>query len=830
MTNETSPDAGPQAPIAGVIDQPIGEELQRSYLDYAMSVIIGRALPDIRDGLKPVHRRILYAMSDLAMRYNQPYKKCARIVGEVLGKYHPHGDQSVYDALVRMAQDFSMRVPLIDGQGNFGSIDSDPAAHMRYTEARLMKVADEMLQDIDKETVDMAENFDGSLEEPTVLPAKLPNLLVNGSTGIAVGMATNIPPHNPIEIAKAAIALIENPNIDTLELAGIAPGPDFPTGGIVLGKTGIMQYYGSGRGKLIVRSVVTKEVVKNRTRLIVHEIPYMVSKADIITQIAELVKDKKIDGVSDIVDESDREGIRVVIELKKDATPEVVENSLYVHTNLQVTFGVIMLSIVEGRPRVLGIKDVLSHYVRHRQSVVRRRTAYDLKKAKEKEHLLEGLVIALDHLDAVVALIRKAKDVETARTGLVGSFKLTEIQANAILEMRLSRLTNLEQAKVRDDLAATKALITELEDILAHEPRILKIIVEELSHIIATYPSPRRTKLQDGGDVEIDLEDLIEPEDVVVTVSDQGYAKRIAVDAYRAQGRGGKGIIASTTKEEDFSRHLIVANTHSWLLVFTDKGKVYWTKAYKLPEGARQAKGKPIVNIVNITPEERVRAIIPVREFPDDRYLLFVTKNGLLKKTALSAYGNVRQNGIIALNLEEGDELVDVLHTSGTDTIFIATADGMAVRCSEDEVRAVGRGSTGVIGIRMEKGDAVVSAVLSKENEMILAITANGYGKRTAPDEYRHISRGGKGVINIMTSDRNGKVVAVRSVRDNQDVMLISKGGITIRTPSTGISLIGRNTQGVRIMRLESNDKIVACTVIDGDEEDTAPTVISTGG
>ena len=830
MTNETSPDAGPQAPIAGVIDQPIGEELQRSYLDYAMSVIIGRALPDIRDGLKPVHRRILYAMSDLAMRYNQPYKKCARIVGEVLGKYHPHGDQSVYDALVRMAQDFSMRVPLIDGQGNFGSIDSDPAAHMRYTEARLMKVADEMLQDIDKETVDMAENFDGSLEEPTVLPAKLPNLLVNGSTGIAVGMATNIPPHNPIEIAKAAIALIENPNIDTLELAGIAPGPDFPTGGIVLGKTGIMQYYGSGRGKLIVRSVVTKEVVKNRTRLIVHEIPYMVSKADIITQIAELVKDKKIDGVSDIVDESDREGIRVVIELKKDATPEVVENSLYVHTNLQVTFGVIMLSIVEGRPRVLGIKDVLSHYVRHRQSVVRRRTAYDLKKAKEKEHLLEGLVIALDHLDAVVALIRKAKDVETARTGLVGSFKLTKIQANAILEMRLSRLTNLEQAKVRDDLAATKALITELEDILAHEPRILKIIVEELSHIIATYPSPRRTKLQDGGDVEIDLEDLIEPEDVVVTVSDQGYAKRIAVDAYRAQGRGGKGIIASTTKEEDFSRHLIVANTHSWLLVFTDKGKVYWTKAYKLPEGARQAKGKPIVNIVNITPEERVRAIIPVREFPDDRYLLFVTKNGLLKKTALSAYGNVRQNGIIALNLEEGDELVDVLHTSGTDTIFIATADGMAVRCSEDEVRAVGRGSTGVIGIRMEKGDAVVSAVLSKENEMILAITANGYGKRTAPDEYRHISRGGKGVINIMTSDRNGKVVAVRSVRDNQDVMLISKGGITIRTPSTGISLIGRNTQGVRIMRLESNDKIVACTVIDGDEEDTAPTVISTGG
>ncbi len=566
MTDETSPDAGPQAPVAGIIDQPIGEELQRSYLDYAMSVIIGRALPDIRDGLKPVHRRILYAMGELSMRYNQPYKKCARIVGEVLGKYHPHGDQSVYDALVRMAQDFSMRVPLIDGQGNFGSIDSDPAAHMRYTEARLMKVADEMLQDIDKETVDMAENFDGSLEEPTVLPARLPNLLINGSTGIAVGMATNIPPHNPNEIAKAAIALIENPGIDPLELVAIAPGPDFPTGGIVLGKTGIMQYYGSGRGKLIVRSVVTKEVVKNRTRLIVHEIPYMVSKADIITQVADLVKDKKIDGVSDIVDESDREGIRVVIELKKDATPEVVENALYVHTNLQVTFGVIMLSIVEGRPRVLGLKDVLSHYVRHRQSVVRRRTAYDLKKAKEKEHLLEGLVIALDHLDAVVALIRKAKDVETARIGLVSSFKLTEIQANAILEMRLSRLTNLEQAKVRDELGVTKALIRELEDILAHEPRILKIIVDELKHIIETYPSPRRTKLQDGGDAEIDLEDLIEPEDVVVTVSDQSGvpdASRRSQIHKQSSSPSAIGVTRSVSRSTRTARRAVAARALS---------------------------------------------------------------------------------------------------------------------------------------------------------------------------------------------------------------------------------------------------------------------------
>ena len=825
MSTAPTPDAGPQAPPSGIVGQSISDELQRSYLDYAMSVIIGRALPDIRDGLKPVHRRILYTMDGLAVRHNQAYKKCARIVGDALGKYHPHGDQSVYDALVRMAQDFSMRYPLVDGQGNFGSVDGDSPAAMRYTEARLSKVADEMLQDLDKETVAMTENFDGTLEEPTVLPAKLPNLLVNGSTGIAVGMATNIPPHNLGEVAQAAIALNENADIDTLELAKLMPGPDFPTGGIILGSTGILQYYAGGRGRLRVRSVIRHETVKNRNRLIISEIPYMVNKSDLITQIADLVKEKKIDGISDITDESDRDGMRIVIELKKDATPEIVENSLYVLSNLQVTFGVIMLSIVDGRPAVLGLKEVLRHHLLHRHDVVRRRTAFDLKKAKEKEHLLEGLVIALDHLDAVVALIRKAKDVDTARTGLVSGFHLTEIQANAILEMRLSRLTGLEQAKVRDELAATKRTIIDLEDILAREERVRAIITQELRDLIERYPSPRRTQLQIGGEEEIDLEDLIEPEDVVVTISEQGYAKRVAADAYRTQGRGGKGVIASTTKEEDFIRHLTIANTHSWLLVFTDKGKVYWTKAYRLPEGTRQSKGKPLINLISLQPSERVRAVIPVREFADDKYLMFVTRNGLLKKTALSAYANVRNNGIIALNLEDGDTLVNVLLTDGKATILLASADGMAVRCSEDEVRAMGRGSTGVYGIRLEKGDAVVGAVLSGENETILAVTEHGYGKRTPPDEYRHISRGGKGVINIITSERNGKVVAVSSVRDDQDVMLISKNGVTIRTPTTGISVIGRNTQGVRLMRLESGDRVVACTIVEREGDEPEPKV-----
>jgi DNA gyrase subunit A len=808
--------------VAQVIPQIIEEELQKSYLDYAMSVIIGRALPDVRDGLKPVHRRILYAMNELSNRHNQPYKKCARIVGEVLGKYHPHGDVAVYDALVRMAQDFSLRYPIVDGQGNFGSVDGDPAAHMRYTEARLTKISDELLQDLDKDTVNMVENFDGSLKEPSVLPSKFPNLLVNGSSGIAVGMATNIPPHNLAETCAAAIALLDNPQIETMELAKLMPGPDFPTGGIIKGQTGILQYYAGGRGKLRVHSVITQEKHKDRMRLVITELPYQLNKADLVTEIADAIKDKRIDGIADIRDESDRDGMRVVLDLKKDATPEIVENQLVHTTRVQMTFGVIMLAIVDGQPKVLGLKGILEQYLLHRRVVVRRRTQYELTKAEDKAHLLEGLVIALDHIDPIITLLKGAKNTEEARAGLMGTYKLSEKQANAILEMRLSRLTGLEQTKIRDDLAATRITIEDLKDILAKEHRITAIIKEELTTLVSAYPSPRRTKIEAAAEEDLNLEDLIVPEDVVVTISQENYCKRVPVTTYRAQARGGKGITAATTKDEDAIAHLFVANTHSWLLVFTDKGRVYWTKVYTIPEGSRQSKGKPIINIVKVAPGEKVRAVIPVKEFTDDRFLFFATKNGTVKKTVLSAYGNVRQSGINAINLEQNDDLVQVLLTTGHDTIFLASKDGMAVRFSEEDVRGMGRSSTGVIGIRLTDKDEVADAIISHENQAILTVTENGYGKRTESEEYRHINRGGKGVINIMTNDRNGHVVAVRSVEETKDVMLISKSGITIRTPATGISVIGRNTQGVRLMNLKAGDKVVACTVLD-HEEDVEP-------
>jgi len=806
-----------------IIPRIIEDELKQSYLDYSMSVIIGRALPDIRDGLKPVHRRILFAMHDLNMRHNQPYKKSARIVGEVLGKYHPHGDQSVYDALVRMAQDFSMRQPLIDGQGNFGNIDGDPPAAMRYTEARLSKISDELLQDLDKETVEMTENFDGSLKEPTVMPAKFPNLLINGSSGIAVGMATNIPPHNLREVCEAAIMVLDQPDIDTLELAKVMPGPDFPTGGIIQGRAGILQYYGGGRGKLRVRAVIRQEKKGERNRLIVTEIPYQLSKSDLITEIADAVKEKKIEGISDIRDESDRDGMRIVIEIKRDASPEIVENQLVHHTRMQVTFGVIMLAIVEGQPKVLGLKAIIEHYIQHRKVMVKRRTQFDLTKAEDKAHLLEGLVIALDHIDPIVTLIKAAKNTEEARTGLIEKYGLSEKQANAILEMRLSRLTGLEQSKIRKDLDDTRILISDLKEILGSEQRIKSIIKNELTQLSETYKSERRTQIIDGGEDAKDLEDLIEPEDVVVTISSENYCKRLPVNTYRAQGRGGKGITAATVKEEDAVEHLFIANTHAWLMVFTDKGKVYWTKVYNIPEGSRQSKGKPIINIVKVQPGEKVRAVIPVKEFSDDKYLLFCTKNGIAKKTVLSAYGNVREGGIIALNLEEGDDLISVLLTTGNDTVFIASANGNAVRFSEQDIRPTGRSSTGVIGIRLEEKDKVVGAIITHDTHTVLTITENGYGKRTEAGEYRHINRGGKGVINIITSDRNGKVVAIRDVIDDQDIMLISKNGITIRTPASGISVIGRNTQGVRIMNLKDGDKVVACTVVQPENEEPTP-------
>lgn len=803
-----------------IVIQPIDKELQTSYLDYAMSVIVGRALPDVKDGLKPVHRRILYAMNDLSLRHNQPHKKCARIVGEVLGKYHPHGDQSVYDALVRMGQDFSLRYMLVDGQGNFGSLDGDPPAAMRYTEARLARISDELLQDIDKETIEMTPNFDGSLEEPSVLPGKFPNLLVNGSTGIAVGMATNIPPHNIKEVCTAAIRLIDDPDTEALDIAEIMPGPDFPTGGIIQGRTGILQYYSGGRGKLRVRAVIEHETTPaGRTRLVITEIPYMVNKADLVQEIARYVKEKKIEGIADIVDESDRKGMRVVLELKKDASPEIAENLLYHHTRCMVTIGVIMIALVNGQPKVMGIKEVLTHYIAHRQSMVRKRTEYDLKKAEEKAHILEGVVVALDNIDEVIAMLKKARNADEGRAGLVNNYGLSERQANAILEMRLSRLTGLEQNKVRSDLEETRKRIEEFKAILSSEQRILRIIRDELQELIEKYGDARRTAIQDGGEEGLDLEDLIEPENMVVTISDGGYCKRLPVDTYRAQHRGGKGIIGSGTKEDDFIRHLFVANTHDWLMIFTDKGKVYWKKVYTLPESSRQSKGRPIINIINIDPDEKVRAVIPVREFTDDRYLVFVTRKGLIKKTVLSAYKNIRQTGIIAINLQDEDNLVDVLLTGGDDVLMIASRQGMAIKFAEEDVRPVGRNSMGVKGINLANDDQVVDALVVRTGHMILSVTENGYGKRSDPDDYRLINRGGKGVINIITSDRNGPVAAVKCVNEEQDIMVMSKSGITLRTPVEEIRVISRNTQGVRLMGLKEDDRVVACTIVSREEE-----------
>ncbi|MBR9700591.1 DNA gyrase subunit A [Candidatus Woesearchaeota archaeon] len=1241
-----------------IIPQPIEEELQKSYLDYAMSVIVGRALPDVRDGLKPVHRRILYAMSDLSLKHNQSHKKCARIVGEVLGKYHPHGDQSVYDALVRMGQDFSLRYPFIDGQGNFGSIDNDPAAAMRYcvtgdtiiltdqgmmpicslsdeeecdidmgvlsvdgkynratkffdsgihrtikintslgfsiegsynhpmlvwehgpdlrpylswkmldeikegdvavlnrghelfakhsfalreyypkrgyrnevplpeemdeelafllgalvsegsfhqkqilfnnsdmkfykkvklcaetlfpgvqlyesivhggckqfsiyeqkvvlflqnigltnvkshnkvipfsvlqskrehvraflislfegdgsvqaktdkrhggqsmqlfytsksrelvrqlkvvllnfgiasniinidrrngcnrlvisnqdhvsrfnrfigffsdrkgqvlltvekisdkrmsktdfipflndylrftysqnifhkynfdrynrlrvnknkvqhllskedrklvdwlldnnylfspitavkrnekgkkvysvkvdsnchsfiangfinhnTEARLAKISDEMLQDLDKETVEMTPNFDDSLEEPTVLPAKVPGLLINGSTGIAVGMATNIPPHNLAEVAQATIKIIEDPEVPLQEILQVMPGPDFPTGGTIQGISGIHSYYSTGRGRLRVKAVMSKETTKKgKNRIIITEIPYMVNKADLIKEVARSVKDKRVEGISDIFDESDRKGMRIVIELKRDANSEIVENQLLHHTRMIVTIGVIMLAIVDGQPKVMGIKEVLDHFILHRRIIVRKRAEYNLKKAEDKAHILEGLVKALDNIDAIVEKLKKAKSASEGREALMTGYNLSEKQANAILEMKLSRLTGLEQDKIRTDLLETHDLIMRLKQILSSEQNILDIIKEELQSLIETYGDARKTRIDESAEEDIDLEDLIDPEDVVITISKEGYCKRLPVDTYRAQHRGGKGIIGTTTKDEDFVRHLFIANTHTWLMIFTDKGKVYWKKAYNIPEGSRTSKGKPIINIINVEQDEHVRAVFPVKEFTDDKYLFFVTRKGTVKKTVLSAYGNIRQTGIKAINLDEDDNLMDVLLTTGESTIMIATRRGMAIKFSGTNVRPMGRVSRGVRGIRLAKDDRVVDSLVVKDDCMIMSITVNGYGKRTNPADYRLINRGGKGVRNIITGPRNGKVAAVKAVREDQDIMVITRKGITIRTPVLGIRVIGRNTKGVKIMNLKDEDKVITCTIVSKEEDDPIP-------
>jgi DNA gyrase subunit A len=792
----------------------IEDEMKSSYLDYAMSVIVGRALPDVRDGLKPVHRRILYAMQDLGMIHSKPYKKCARIVGETLGKYHPHGDTAVYDSLVRMTQDFSLRYPLIAGQGNFGSVDGDNAAAMRYTEARLAKISDEMLADLDKDTVDFHPNFDGSLKEPSVLPSKFPNLLVNGSSGIAVGMATNIPPHNFSEVAAGVIELIDNPAATVADLMEHIKGPDFPTGGIIRGTHGIKSACEKGRGKVVVRGRAEIEEHKNKERIIISEIPYQVNKAHLIEHIADLVKNGSITGISDIRDESDKDGMRVVIELKAGTASNVILNQLYRHTRLESSFGVILLSLVDNAPKVLNIKEMLQHFINHRRVVVRRRTEFELKKAEDRAHILDGLIIALDDIDNIVQKIKASKDIEAAKSVLMGDYELTEIQAKAILDMKLQKLASLEQEKIKEEYDKLIEVIAELKAILASEPKILDIIKKEILELKEKYGDERRTEISlDGGD-EMTDEDLIPEEEMVVTITHAGYIKRLATDTYRTQGRGGKGVVGTTSKEDDFVEQLFIASTHDYVLFFTNKGKVYWLKVYELPQASRQAKGKAIVNLIRLAQGERVTAFVLVKEFDDSHYLLMSTKKGLVKKSSLELYSRPRKGGIIGIGLNDDDELIEVSLTDGQDNIILATKKGMAIRFNESDARPMGRTATGVRGIKLKQDDEVCGMVKGIDERTLLTITENGYGKRTQISEYRLINRGGVGVKNIICSPRNGDVVAVLSIADEDDVMFISKEGVIIRTIAQGISKIGRATQGFRLMKIGSGDKAVAAAKI----------------
>ena len=794
----------------------IEDEMKKSYIDYAMSVIVGRALPDVRDGLKPVHRRILYAMNELGLTYNKPFKKCARVVGEVLGKYHPHGDTAVYDALVRMGQDFSLRYPLIQGQGNFGSVDGDSAAAMRYTEARLAKISQEMLQDIEKETVPFVENFDGSLKEPTILPAKIPNLLVNGSSGIAVGMATNIPPHNLREVCDAVIATINNPDITMEELMQIVEGPDLPTGGLICGKQGIMQIYKTGRGKIKIRAKIRVEESHGKEALIVEEIPYQINKSQLIEEIALLVREKRVKGISDIRDESDREGMRIVIELKRDADSGIVINQLYKHSRLQNTMGIIMLALVDNEPKILNLKQMLGFFIMHRANIIKNRVTFELKKAKERAHILEGLITALKDIDMVVKRIKASKTVEDAAGTLIKNYKLTKIQAKAILEMRLQKLASLEQENIKKEYSELLETIKRLKQILASNKEILNIIKEETEEI-KNYSDERKTHFIEYEE-DLDIEDLIKPHDVVVTVTHSNYIKRLPVDTYKQQKRGGKGIIATGTKEEDFVEDLFIANTHSYILFFTDKGKVYWLKVYNMPEASRQATGKAIVNLIRTEKDEKISAFIPVKEFVDGKYLILATKKGVIKKTRLEAYSRPRRGGIIAINLDKDDELINAALTDGSKEIIIATKKGMAVRFNEKDARPIGRSARGVKGINLRKDDEVVGMVVADPNKTLLSVTENGYGKRSRIEDYRLVRRASIGVINIKTSERNGRVVSIKTVDDEDEMMFISKKGIIIRVPVKGISTIGRNTQGVRLMRLKPEDRVVsAAKIINGE-------------
>jgi DNA gyrase subunit A len=804
-----------------VLTREIEEEMRSSYLDYSMSVIVGRALPDVRDGLKPVHRRILYAMSELGLAHNKPFKKSARIVGEVMGKYHPHGDSAIYDSMVRMAQDFSLRYLLVDGQGNFGSVDGDPPAAQRYTEARLTRISDEVLRDIDKETVTYVDNYDGSLKEPSVLPSLLPALLVNGSSGIAVGMATNIPPHNLGEICDAISLLIDDPELAPEKLLKTVKGPDFPTGGMIMGVSGIRDAYLTGRGKIMIRGKANVETAKNgKESIIISELPYEVNKATMIEKIAELVKDKKVDGIADLRDESDRDGMRVVIGLKRDSDPRLTINQLYQHTQFQTSFGVIMLALVDGVPKVITLKEALSKFIEFRVEVVIRRTRYDLAQAEKRAHILEGLKIAIDNIDEVVRIIKKSPTVDEARASLMKKFKLSEIQAQAILDMTLKRLTSLETKKIDEEYEELIKLITKLKGILDSKRRLMGVIREEIAELKKKYSDPRRTEILAATEEKFSVEDLIAEEDMVITISHAGYIKRLSVSSYKRQGRGGKGVTGMTTKEEDFVEGMFIASTHHYIMFFTDKGRCYWLKVYEVPEGGRAAQGRQISNLLEMKPDEKIAAYIAVKEFDDQHFVVMATREGTIKKTALSEFSNPRKAGIIAATVDGKDLLIEAKMTDGSEDIILVTTQGQACRFHESDVRAMGRNAGGVRGITLDKKDFVVGMVAVKREGSLLTVCLKGFGKRSEIEEYRVTRRGGKGVITMKITDKTGPVVAVKEVVDTDELMIISAGGQVIRLALKNVRVMGRATQGVRLINLDEKDQVVDVARLAASEEE----------
>jgi DNA gyrase subunit A len=803
----------------------IENEMQKSYLDYSMSVIVSRALPDVRDGLKPVHRRVLFGMENLNLVHNKPPKKSARVVGDVIGKYHPHGDVAVYDSLVRMAQDFSMRYTMVNGQGNFGSVDGDPPAAMRYTECRMTPLAEEMLLDLEKETVDFVPNYDDSLKEPSVLPSKVPFLLVNGSTGIAVGMATNMAPHNLSEVVNAIVAVIDNPEISVDDIFKILPGPDFPTGGVIHGRGGILEAYRTGRGKVIVRAKAEIEKTENdRDEIIISEIPYMVNKSSLLEKMADLVRQKTIEGISFIRDESDRSGMRIVVGIKKDAFGEVILNQLYKFTMMQTTFGIINLALVDLQPRVLTIKELITYFVEHRHTVIVKRTNFELKKALDRAHILEALRIALDHIDEIIALIKSSDSPETAMTQLQARFNFTEIQAKAILDMRLQRLTGLERDKIEEEYKTLMLLITDLQDILANYSRRMLIVKDELIDLKNRYGDPRRTEIVDASS-DFEIEDMIADEDMVITMTHEGYIKRTSVNTYRAQGRGGKGVKGMESKENDYITTMFVASTHTYILFFTNTGRCYWLKVYKIPEAGRASRGKPIINLIDLKPEEKIASFVPVKVFDNEHFIVAATKNGVINKQPLSAYSNVRRDGINAINLDENDDVIECKLTNGDSNIILGTLNGQAVRFHESAVRELGRNTRGVKGITLKENDKVVSLIIVNDNDTILTVTENGYGKKTPVEDYRKTNRGGSGIINIKVTEKNGNVVALKGINSDIDVMLITRNGIIIRVDVNKISTIGRNTQGIRLISLDQDDHVIDLTLCDKDDETIADSV-----